>query len=184
MEPKYKIGDKVWYATSGTREKKVLCPECFGKTYLTVILGDDSQVKIWCVSCTIRGFNYEDISTGYVSYYEWYAEPQLRTITGMEVSPSKIEYRSEAGSGSYYRLEDENTFDTEEEAKIKANQLSAEHNEEELAKIHRKEKNNRTWAWNVHYHRDGIKRAERDLAYHQSKFISAKAHLKEEKASA
>jgi len=75
---KYNIGDKVWRATSGTEEKKVLCPECFGKTFLTVILGDNSQVKIWCVSCTVRSeYSYEDISTGYVRYYEWHAKVEL-----------------------------------------------------------------------------------------------------------
>ena len=176
------IGDKVWYAKSGSEEKSVLCPECFGKKYLKVILGDDSELLIHCVSCSYRPeYSYEEISTGYVKYYAWSAKPIQLEITGMDIDGLKVEYKSATGHGSYYRLNEDEIFDTEEEAKLRANQLSAEHNQDELDKINRKEKNNRTWAWNVHYHRNCIKRAERDLAYHQSKFLSAKAHLKEDK---
>lgn len=178
----FKIGDKVWRASHGTAEKKVLCPECFGKTYLTVILGDDSRVNIPCVACSRRDqYSYEEYSTGYVYYYEWFSKPELLEITGIEINPGNIEYRSHTGTGSWYSLKEEDIFLTEEEAKVRANELSAQHNQEELEKINRKEKHNRTWAWNLHYHRDCIKRAERDLAYHKSKFEVAKLRSKEEK---
>ena len=60
-------------------------------------------------------------------------------------------------------------------------ELAKEHNQEELAKIYRKEKNNHTWSWNAHYHRDCIRRAEKDLIYHKAKLEVAKVKTKEEK---
>lgn len=184
MEAKYKIGDKVWQAVSGTREKRVLCPECFGKTYLTVILGDDSQVKIHCVACKERmSYGYDEYSTGSVRYYEWFAEPKMREITGMDIGPDKIEYKSHTSDCSYYTMKEDEMFSTEEEAKVKADELSAIHNQEELDKIHKKEKNNRTWAWNLHYHKDCIKRAEKDLAYHTAKATWAKTQVKADKVA-
>lgn len=180
---KFNIGDKVWYATSGSREQKVLCPECFGKRQLRVILGDDSEVLIPCEGCSYRPEGYYDsYPSGYCRYYEWYAEPRLVTITGLEINQEKVEYRSHTGSGSYWCFKEDECFLTEEEAKFKADQMVAEHNAKELEKIYTKEKHNRTWAWNLSYHRKRIKDAEREIEYHSKKFEYAKTRVKDEKS--
>jgi len=180
MEAKYKIGDKVWYATTRTVQKTMPCSECFGKKHLIVILGDDSQVPIPCVSCDFRdenSFGYDSYPHGYVHYYEFEAKAKEVVISKVEMDANHVEYRFDGG----YCMDEDRAFDTEQEAIQKAAELAAKHNEEEQAKIYRKEKHNRTWAWNLHYHRDCIKRAERDLAYHTAKAYYAKTQVKEEK---
>lgn len=169
----YKIGDKVWYAQIKSSEDKVLCPDCFGKTYLTVILGDNSQVTIECAGCK-RGYNEPD---GYVFYYKRVVAVSLVTIERMEIEKDKIEY----GFNGCYRTDESEVFIDKESAEKEAARLTEELNKEELAKIYRKEKNNRDWAWNAHYHRDCIRRAQHDLDYHTAKLNYAKIKVKEVK---
>ena len=75
------IGDIAWHAESGTRQETEVCPECCGKKYLTVILGDDSQVTIDCAGCA-SGY---DPSKGYVSYWAHSAKVRQVMISGMEI---------------------------------------------------------------------------------------------------
>jgi len=171
MERKYNIGDKVWYAKTGTKEKSVECPECFGKKFLTVILGDNSKVTIDCAGCA-RGY---EPPKGYVIYYEWGVDVREVTIQRMEIKPDEVTY----GFWDCYSAETDRIFSTKEEAEKRALELVEEHNKEELARIYRKEKNNHTWSWNVHYHRDCIRRAEKDLIYHKAKLEASKGKLKE-----
>lgn len=183
MEPRFKMGDKVWYATSGTTEKKLPCADCFGKRFLTVILGDDSKLPIPCENCSWSdesSWGYrEPYPHGYVRHYEWSAKAEQRTIDGIEISNTKVEYRSSCGSGSYWRLDEDKIFLTEQEAISKAELMSIEHNNEELAKIATKEKPTRSWAWNLSYHRGCIKRAEKDIVYHTAKLNAGKVLKKE-----
>jgi len=172
---KYKIGDSVWWAGITGQEEDVLCPECFGKKFLTVILGDDSKVTIPCVSC-IRG--YEEPS-GKVYYYKRVCNVLNVQINRVEETREEIEY----GIYQSYCVPESEVFDTKEEAEKRAMEISERMNKEEIEKIHRKEKNNRTWAWNVHYHRDNIKRCEKDLIYHKSKLDYAKIKVKEENSN-
>ena len=175
----FNIGDTVWYATASTVKKSLLCPECFGKKYITVILGDETTIKIPCVSCTKRDqFSYEDYPTGYINYYEFQAKSEQVVITRVEIDVDKIEY----GFNGNYRADNDKIFETESEAVAKAIQLADKHNQEEIEKIKTKEKPERTWSWNVHYHRDSIKKAERELEYHRKKLEYALPKIKEEKA--
>ena len=48
----------------------------------------------------------------------------------------------------------------------------------------RKEKDTKTWAWNVHYHRKEIREAQKRIEYHTSKLNVAKLHVKAEKEDA
>jgi len=170
---KFNIGDKVWYARTGGTQKTVICPECFGKKFLTVILGDDSQVTIDCAGCAM-GF---EPPKGYVTYWEWGVDVKEVVIERLEIEKDKIEY----GFLDCYRAESNRIFPTKEEAEKRALELAEEHNKEELARIHRKEKNNHTWAWNAYHHRDCIRRAENDLVYHKAKLDVAKIKAKEDK---
>ena len=173
MDMVFKMGDKVWYANAGVVEKSVICPECFGKLYLTVILGDDSKVTIDCAGCS-RGMQP---STGRISYYEWKVDVKEVTVERIEIKQDGVTY----GFWNHYCADNDKIFSTKEEAEKRALELVEEHNKEELEKIYRKEKNNRTWSWNAYYHRDCIRRAEKDLIYHNAKLNAAKLKAKEDK---
>lgn len=181
MEAKYKIGDKVWCAVSNTVQKSLPCPECFGKRQLTVILGDDSKIPIPCESCSWSeqsGWGYnEPYPHGYIRYYEHQERAEEVIINRVEITGDKTDY----GYSGNYRMDADRVFATKEEAEAKSRELCFEHTEAEIAKIKNKEKPTRTWAWNLHYHRDCIKRAERDLEYHKAKLDVSKYHVKEEK---
>ena len=101
------------------------------------------------------------------------------TITGIEIKQDEpAEYRSLC-----YSLKEENLFRTKEEADVRAQQMTEEYTKEERDRFNRKEKDTRTWAWNARYHRDCIKRAEKDLVYHRGKLLISSAKSKEDKAS-
>lgn len=171
----YSIGDKVWYAQRKCVEKRELCPDCFGKLALTVIKGDGAQVSIACAGCT-RGY---DEPTGYIAYHAQVVEVIEVEIEKVELSKTEVTY----GFHGCYHADQDCMFDTKPEAEARALVLAEEHNQEELARIYRKEKYNHTWAWNAHYHRDCIKRAEQDLKYHTAKLNVAKAKAKEDKVN-
>ena len=171
----YKLGDKVWVAFLESREKWVLCPHCCGKRALTVILGDDSRVSIDCDCCR---YGYEG-SKGYLKSYAWVSGVKESTITKVEQEwPTKVEYGVDGG----YRVDQDKVFDTQAGAEVRAQELIVEQEKEELRRIQVKEKVDRNWAWNVRYHRDKIRSAEKDLIYHRSKLAVAQTHVKEEKS--
>ena len=176
MEAKFKIGDKVWFAEVRSVQKSVRCPECFGLKYLTVILGDQSEVTIDCAGCA-AGY---DPPKGFVIYYSWEPNVKQLTIKGMDLRDDSVTYWFVEGYGT----EGLNVFANQEAAEIHALELAKEHEQQELEKIHRKEKNNRTWSWNAHYHRACIRSAEKDLVHHKAKLEVAKLKSKDEKKEA
>ncbi len=176
----YNIEDKVWHATWTSIDEPVTCPECFGKLYLTVILGDDSQVTIACAGCA-SGY---DPPKGYVTYYKASAEVELVTIDRVEINPTYIEYAFNKVGCTCHIARDTDLFATKEEAQIRAKQLEKEHNKQELAKIHRKEKNHRDWSWHVHYYRRQIRDAEKTIEYATKQLDAAKLHAKKGKKDA
>lgn len=172
----YNIGDKVWYARRQSKEEKVTCPECFGKRYLTVILGDDSKVIIHCAGCSSTG--YEE-PRGYVTYYKQDIGVELVTICKVEIYHDHVEYGFDCVPGiSHHIAKDTDLFRTKEEAEVRAKELAEEWNKEQLAKIHRKEKNHRTWSWHVYYHRQEIRRAKETIEYATKQLDAAKAHVR------
>lgn len=172
IEAKHKLGDKVWYAQNKAVETSVVCPDCFGQKALTVIKGDGSQVSIECAGCQ-RGY---EPPRGYVSYYEHRTSVSYVEINGIEMDSDKTRYRLSSG---HYGDEAE-VFDNKEDAELKARELAERYNKEQLDEINRKEKHSRAWSWNAHYHREGIKKAKRDFAYHTAKLNVAKIKAKEE----
>ena len=171
----YNIGDKVWYAGRTSTQEQVVCPECFGKKYLTVILGDDSKVTINCAGCA-SGY---DPPRGYVTYYKQHIEVSQVTICKVEINPDYVEYGFDSFGGGCRIAKDTDLFPTKEEAEIRAKELAEEWNKEKLAQIHRKEKNNRTWSWHVHYHRGQIRDAEKTIERSTAKLDAARTHVKE-----
>lgn len=167
---KFNIGDKVFRATMRSVEKFNTCPDCWGKKYLRVILGDDSEVTIDCAGCDL---GYEP-PRGYVTHRAY--EPQVEggKITGIEINENGVSYNL-----SGYIVEEKNVSEVYEDALKQAAVLAAEYEESEKQRMLRKEKDARTWAWHATYHRGAIKRAQKDLEYHTAKLNVASKYKKE-----
>ena len=168
---KYKIGDLIWYAHMKYVSKTVTCPDCFGQKALTVIKGDGSQVSIDC-GC---GHGYEG-PRGYYEYTQLVPDVRQVVIQRIEINGTEITY----GHSENYQCGESDLFDNKEDAENRAKELATRHEAEELEKIYRKDKHNRTWAWHVRYHRECLKRAMRDVEYHGAKLNVAKAKTKED----
>ena len=170
---KFNIGDRVWFASVQWQQDWIICPDCLGKRFLTVILGDDSQVTVDCAGCQ-AGY---DPPRGKVTVYAYVPEVKQIKIDGRdERSNEPTEYRFNSFSGGCYTTKENQLFATEEEAKIEAERLKKESEENQEKQIAQKEKPARTWAWNATYHRGCIKRAEKDLVYHKAKLAAAETH--------
>ena len=167
----FKIGDKVWYASFERREKRIVCEDCYGDKYITVIMGDSSKVTIQCAGCQ-SGI---EPSRGWNLIYEYEAKSQLTTINRIEIKKESIEYYTDYGCG------ENRVFATKEEADEKATELGRDYYAEQINRIKNlKEHNKRTWSWNAHYHRRQIKEAQRNLEYHTAKLNVAKIKAKED----
>jgi hypothetical protein len=174
MTPKFNLGEHVWYARIRWLSRQAQCPDCFGKRFLTVILGDDSQVTVECTGCR-EGC---DPPRGTIQSHDFEIDPHFSSIKGIrkdiyEGKP-RLEYTMEDCSVLY----EENMFETLEEARLRSEVLLAEHREAEKLRLLKKEKDTRSWAWNASYHRGCIRNAERDLAYHKSKLAVALEYKK------
>ena len=170
----YSIGDQVWYATAEITGNRVTCPDCFGKKFLTVILGDDSRVTVNCTGCEA---GYEG-SKGSIVSYDYKAVVQLSRVNAIEVESDGVRY----GLESCYRIAERDMFSSKFAAEVRAAELVKEHERAEKKRLAGKEKDTRSWAWNATYHRGCIKRAERELEYHRAKLDMALTHKKEGKS--
>ena len=158
----YNVGDKAWWATCGTREVKYPCPVCFGKLEVELILGNGESVILPC-DCCGHGIN---APTGTVKEWEFIAEPQEITITGVDIEQGcrgeKRRYRS--GNTIPYP---EDICDTLAEAAERCAVKVAEKADENLKEKELKKKVSKTYTWNAGYHMRGIENAQRDLEYHE-----------------
>lgn len=164
----FNIGDSVFCATSGTTQIWIECPECLGSGRLRVIIGTGEEFSIGCTCCE-RGY---EGSPGRISTYDYQAKTESHTITGIEVQQHEGKLKTTYRTYNYY-LDEANVFATKDEAIARAQQLAQEHAENEQRQLKCKEKDTRSWAWNVTYHRRCIKEAHRQIAYHTSKLHAA-----------
>ena len=162
----HKIGDKVWYAQMKNVEKKATCPECFGKRYLTVILGDDSKVTINCAGCSS---GYEE-AKGYITYYQWETDVSEEIIQLVEITPTETNY----GFRDCYRANKTTIFGNKIDAEKRALELAEEHNKKELEKFSRKEKDSHSWSWHVHYYRAEIRQAKKAIERYEKQLNAIK----------
>lgn len=170
---KYNIGDTVWWANTRMVEQWRKCPDCCGNRFLDVILGDGSQVQIACSRCETGGWN--SYSAGSIKYYEHVTDCVETTINRVELSDEKSEY----GVEGCYRVDERDLFANQAQAGLRVQALIEERNAEELARRFRKEKDTKTWAWNVRYHRKCIREAQRQIEYHTAKLHAAPDKYKE-----
>jgi hypothetical protein len=168
-----KLGEHVWVAVARGQRKKITCPDCFGTGQLDVTLRDGTHHSIDCRGCE-QGYLGPQ---GTVETWEYEPSVELHTITKIEQDIGQPpEYRA-----GHFCYKADQVFLTRDGAEARAAVLAKEQADEEDARIKRKEKDTKTWAWNVHYHRKGIRDAEKSIAYHTSKLNVAKLHVKTEK---
>ena len=168
--PKYNIGDTAWRRTFDSSENYTTCPECGGDGRIRCILFDGTELSIDCEGCK-QGYLPP---TGRVRVYDRVARARLVSIDGFEVGRGGVEYRTNESGSCSYIVKDTELFDTEQAALNAAAALVSATAREEREKINRKEKPTRTWSYHVHYHRNCIRRAEKDIAYHTAKLNVAK----------
>lgn len=178
MKPKYEIGQYVFLASFCSHASEyVTCPDCGGTGRIRVTFHDETTVSIPCANCS-KG--YEE-PTGRIHVYCRKGKAKKARISGVNISGGKVEYRAEYHSfdddGRMYEgydlIDEDKIFFTEVEAQSRADIMAAEYDAEERERIFKKEKDQRSWAWNASYHRKEIKEAERRLEYHKKKLAYA-----------
>lgn len=175
----YNIGEVAFWAHAGQTHIKEDCPICFGKRVVVLILGNGEQVQTDCDYC---GKGWER-ARGYVQErYEWNANVQPVVIQKKDVYENQEERKIRYSFNDGYTAEPQDLFGTREQADARVKDLIAEHEIEQARQIaHRKENNAKSYAWHVGYHQREMRKAEKDLAYHQSKVIAMKLLAKPEK---
>lgn len=163
---KYKIGDTAWHACLSRVEVKETCPDCFGEKVLIVTLGNGEQVSIDCAGCYL-GYGPP---RGYITREEWQSCVEKFTVSAIHADTKSVDYVSTL----YYCAEEQDLFDTEDEALARANEKMQEHNAKAAAEFAKKERDTHTWAWNVSYHRKCIRDAKKQIEYHTRKLDAAK----------
>ncbi len=171
----YNIGDTVFVARYENRLERILCPVCFGKREVVLILGNEDQVTLPCEYCKI-GF---DPARGYVMEYVFLPKVDEERIIGREIHDSldgqKVEYY--AGNRILYP---ENMFDSPEEALIRAKELEKEAEEQEQIRLTHIKKNKKTsFAWNAGYHIREAAKNRKSAEYHECMAILCKAKAKD-----
>lgn len=170
----FDIGDKVWVPRVGRTKSYITCPYCMGNKYLTVILGDGTQVKSDCSGCREGLF-----PEGKISVWDFGANVEEITITGVEINlkngKREVEYHhGDSGCFTCYT----NVFSTKEEAMGYARSMADEERKHEHEKLESKEHPSKTWAQNAISHLESIRRIEKDLEYHKKKLEIANGHIK------
>ncbi len=159
---KYEIGQKVWWARYESSETSIECPDCAGAGHIRCTMGDGTEVTVDCQNCHV---GYEEFSRGRIRTYDRVPSAEKTTITGMDVTSTKTEYRVP----SSYIVPEDRLFETEEAALEMAQILADEESRKEVKRIGRKEKDTKSWSWNATYHRKCIRRAQTDIEYHTRK---------------
>lgn len=178
---RYEVGQSIWIGEfSPLAPTHVTCPDCGGTGRLRVTFHDDTQVSIECRNCS-AGYNPP---TGMVMVYQNAAKARQAVVSGMEIHGGKTRWHVDASSSGYRIVDDEDAFDTQEDAFAWAEQKAATYVQEQRARVSAKEKDTRTWAWNASYHRRQIEESHRQIEYHTAKLNVAAIKAKEKQDAA
>ena len=158
-EAQFQIGDTAYYASIDSRQVWITCPECLGSGRLRVILGDNSEVSIACVCCE-RGY---EGSPGKIQTYKFMATVARVVIRGVETEMRDDKFHVTYKFNGGYLSEGERLFENPDDAQRRAEELAVEHENEQAERLRHKEKQTKTWAWNVSYWRGEIRRANETI---------------------
>jgi len=173
--PKFKVGDTVWYAKCGLEQVRKICPTCYGKKEVTLILGNGDSVVLPCKGCA-PGYNSP---RGYIFEYEYIAEPEVIEISGMTIEidhgEERVCYR---GINRIY--DEKDVWATEGEAKIVANEKKAQRDKDQITRAESIKKDiQKSFSWNAHYHIRHAKKDRESAEYHDKMAVICKAKIKE-----
>jgi hypothetical protein len=176
ITPRYQIGTNVFRAAFENKPFDVPCPNCWGDKYLTVILGDKSQVTVECTGCKI---GYEP-PRGTIVLYQSIPVVHKDIIVGIELRRfGNGEERYVYQLQNYYGVEETNIFLDRTAAEIRAQEFAQQAGEEALKQFFSKEKDRDSWARNATYHCNCLKHAQMEVNYHQAKLNAALSHKKD-----
>ncbi len=168
MEFPFTIGATMYLPGCGSEQVRVVCPVCFGKLGITVVLGDGEEVGVICDACGL-GFNGP---RGYIE--EWVQQPKVTpfVIAGIEA------YRGGDKPEWTLRSTDETTayfhelHATEAEALVVATARAKDAHERNMQSRQHKKRDVKRATWTVRYHREQIADLERQLAWHRAKVLA------------
>lgn len=169
MTPTFNIGDIAYYASAGQERIWITCPECLGSGRLRVILGDESEVSIACVCCE-RGY---EGSPGKIQTYAFRSNVQTVVIIGVESEMRDDKLTTRYKFQGCYTADEMNLYASRDMAASRAEQLVLEHQVEETKSLKYKEKQHKTWAWNVSYWRGIIRRAKEEIGRAEARLAVA-----------
>ena len=177
MMSKFKVGDHVFYSKSAPyQEIQVLCPVCYGKRQVVLILGNDDRCTMPCVYCRLGC----DAPSGYVTDHTYIAVAEPVTITGIRTNESIEGQDIEYHFGSCYLSRQDRLFENEEDALEKAEAIKKEYDEERKTKaIYLKKSVKKKYSWNAGYHLRAKKKNLKDAEYHGRMAVLCKAKTKE-----
>jgi len=159
------VGDKIWFAKCAWEPVKRVCPTCYGKLEVKLILGNGDAVVLPCDGCS-RGYMPPE---GVIHEYEYVVEPMLVTVTGMDIDingdKESIRYR---GGGYIYDAKD--LFLTEKEAGLAAlTKKQKLDNDQKTRAENIKHNVHKKFSWNASYHMREAKRKREDAERHDEK---------------
>lgn len=171
------IGDTVWIGSWNSMSPSYIeCPHCMGTGRLLVIFADDTEVSIECKNCSVGW----DPPSGRIQVYEGAAYASQDTITGLVMENGELIYRLQKN----YERNSNEVFDSESDAVSYAISKLEKQKQKQIEQIQKKEKDTRSWAWNASYHRNEIKRSQKNIEYHSAKLAVASLKAKEDKVNA
>ena len=176
-KPRFNFGDYVYHAASRSLQESVVCPDCNGDRYVTIIY----QGETYTVDCEGCKHGYLG-STGVRDTHVWKSEVHEGFVEAIEKEwnePYGFEYRISADNGGRWVLKEEDTFATKEEAEVRAEELTKKQQANTDQQVVTKIRPDKTWAWNVTYYKRQIKDAQKTIEYATLQLNAAKKHVKE-----
>jgi hypothetical protein len=173
----FNIGDTAFVPKYGQTQTYITCPDCLGKKYLTVILGDESKVTIDCDCCREQ---FEP--KGMIRIYKWQSGVEQITIDGVETQQvgDKLKTRYRVGTHCcYHSYEEDEVFATAEEAQALSDIRTAEHEVDEQNQIENKKRwAHKSWASHVTYYRSALKHVEEEVERYKKLLSVAESKVK------
>lgn len=180
-KPVFQLGQTVFTVSEYEKRIPEICPDCLGTRVITVILATDEQHIIDCDLCK-QGW---EGSTGRWEERVSAFRVEEQIVTGVELLHRYDEYADKLIEAQYIcnhsRFYDYDVFATREEASLRGEEMIQKYNERATKSISTKYDHKRNWAWHVRYHRENIRRAEKDIVYNKSKLAVALVKAKEDK---
>lgn len=175
MKNDAKIGDTIYVVQSGPVECKRPCRVCNGTKVVTLITGLGEHVALECGFCS-HGL---ETPTGFETFHQFNCTATPRRVDRIEriegATGDTVKYHS--GPENCYNFYDAvNVYGSAEEAAIHCAEVEAHHSAEQEARLHRKAKDWKSYAWNAGYHLREAAECRRRMEYHERSATIMQGH--------